>query len=466
MSRIRYCTYNVGDAFWKKLRRDIKRLIRKFAPDFIALQEVGDRGSLLRQIVKKTNRRLIQDGSQPASDHIAFLVGPDVRVKWTRLVKISGPTYVGRNTAGARRTGWVGSKYVLILGATVRGEDRVVMTTHLVPSASRKGNYRTKALHSRQVAACADLIEQYAEDEVILMGDMNAVGNSDLMAGARRVATVHSVNSRGNRDIDHHITNIDGKIRALNGYASDHRPVLFTETGGSIRERLHFWPEFRLAILNLPRHKSKRRLIQPWRRPRVAMRLMRARRRTIVGINEMDDRTKRYIEGLENWAVHLGSWNNRFANGVRVGNGIAYRTDLYSKEWASNMRVSVPGRPRGLNLPIVCLKHRKSGNTIRVICFHAPRRKTNPRENRKVIVKVIRRMRKWRKNDRTAAAIGDGNNGNLRRYFRQAKMRVQSIGRVEIIATVNANKRGKAAVLGGKRFSDHPTPIASVNSRG
>lgn len=224
-----------------------------------------------------------------------------------------------------------------------------------------------------------------------------------------------------------------------------------------------FWPEFRLAILNLPGHKSKRWLAKPWRRVRIAMRLMRARRRSIVGINELDNEALAYIRGLKNWSVYVGAWNNEFRNGKKIGNGIAYRDDIYDREWAANHRTPMPGRPRGLNHPIVCLRNRKTGNTIRVLCFHAPRRKTHPATNRQVIVSVIKRMRKWRRRDVTAAAIGDGNNGRLRRYFRQAKMRVLSFGRVEIVATVNARKRRKARVLKGGRFSDHPVPTGSAN---
>lgn len=470
MSKIRYCTYNVGDAFWKKLLSDFRRMVHEYDPDFIAVQEVGDRGHLLRKAAKQLDRLLIRDGSQPASDHIAFLVGPDVRIRWTRLVKISGPEFVGHNTAGARKSGWVGAKYALIVNADIRGENRTVITTHLVPSAGRKGNHRTRALHNRQVAALAALLDTLP-DNTILMGDMNAEANSSLMDEIRQVATIRSVKSRGNRDIDHQISKgLDGYIRALKGYASDHRPVLFTEKGEVISKKHRgwkFWPEFRLAILNLPRHRNKRALVAPWKRPRIAMRLMRARRRSIVGINELDNSAYHYINGLKNWAVHVGAWNNVFSNGVKIGNGIAYRTDIYNKEWAGNKRTHMPGRPRGLNHPTICLRNKKTRNTIRVICFHAPRRKTNPATNRKVIVQVLRRMRKWRRRGVTAAAIGDGNNGKLRRYFRQAKMRVLSFGRVEIVATVNARKRRKAKVLkgkrNGKRFSDHPVPTGSVN---
>lgn len=202
----------------------------------------------------------------------------------------------------------------------------------------------------------------------------------------------------------------------------------------------------------------------PRRRPRAALRRMRMHRRTILGINELSNVSREFISSRPNWRLIEGPPNSVLRNGEKISNGIAFRSDIYDLQWWTVERVDTPERKRPLFLPIVCLKNKHTGNTIRVICFHAPRRKTEKRGNHKVIRVVIARMRTWRRRGVTAIAIGDGNNGALARMFRAAKMRVLSFGRVEIIVSVNARKRRKARVLKRVRFSDHPVPIASVNT--
>ena len=226
----RYVTYNVGDASPERLRDDFRRMIRDEEPDVIGLQEVGDRGSLIRDVSRASGYRIVCVGSQPASNHVAFLVAPGVEIARTKLHRLSGPKFVGRNTAGSRRTGIAGSKYVLVAVVKIRGRRRRVGVTHLVPSAERRGNVATRALHGVQTAHLAGVF-RFGRRKSVFMGDMNAQPGSPLLRLLRVVGRVYGVPSHGRRSIDLFVTSrtLRATVKALHGFSSDHRPVLLRE---------------------------------------------------------------------------------------------------------------------------------------------------------------------------------------------------------------------------------------------
>jgi endonuclease/exonuclease/phosphatase family metal-dependent hydrolase len=223
-------TYNVGDPSDAKVRADLARLADR-RPEVIGLQEVADRDGLLRRVAPRLGYRVYQPSAGEASRHNAILVRKDVKLIGHNILQISDRTYVGHHTAGARKTGYTAAKYISLVRVQVDGRAWVVGNVHLVPSAARKGNTRTRALHHRQTVRSAEWFTNRAL-EPVLVGDFNAEADSTLLAPLRKVAKASSEDSHGHRAIDIVWTAKDARTttKALRGYSSDHRPVEVTIT--------------------------------------------------------------------------------------------------------------------------------------------------------------------------------------------------------------------------------------------
>ena len=223
-------TYNVGDPSNANVADDLRRLAQR-RPAVIGLQEVADRDELLGRLAPRIGYRIYQPSAGEASKHNAILVRRDVRLRSQNIVKISDRTYVGHNTAGARGSGYTAAKYISLVRVRVDGRDWVVGNVHLVPSAEKKGNTLTRALHHRQTVRSSEWFDNRVL-EPVLVGDFNAEPDSPLLAPLRKVAKASSADSHGRRSIDIVWSAKDTRTqaRALSGYSSDHRPVEVTIT--------------------------------------------------------------------------------------------------------------------------------------------------------------------------------------------------------------------------------------------
>jgi endonuclease/exonuclease/phosphatase family metal-dependent hydrolase len=223
-------TYNVGDPSDRKVRADLARLAER-RPEVICLQEVADRDELLRRVAPGLGYRLYQPSAGEASRHNAILVHRDVKLIGQNILRISDRTYVGHTTAGARTTGYTAAKYISLVRVQADGRGWVVGNVHLVPSAEREGNTRTRALHHRQTERAAEWFTNRAL-EPVLVGDFNAEPDSPLLTPLRKVAKASGEDSHGHRAIDIVWSAKDTRTttKALRGYSSDHRPVEVTIT--------------------------------------------------------------------------------------------------------------------------------------------------------------------------------------------------------------------------------------------
>lgn len=195
-------TYNVGNKPDEQVGVDLVELTKR-EPYLIGLNEVGDREAVLRRVSERTGYMLVRDESERSSGHIAALVSPHVRFEGHKLRHVSPATKVGKNTAGARNDGIAEPKYLLATRFTVptTREKWVVGVIHLVPSAMRKGNTRTRALHALQVGVLMAWLRTRRRNAA-LIGDWNAEPDHWLLKVARRVAVFYGDASHGKRSID------------------------------------------------------------------------------------------------------------------------------------------------------------------------------------------------------------------------------------------------------------------------
>jgi len=274
---MRWATYNVGSARNRRVFRDLVRLLKTEQPILLGLNEVGDRADILERFTAFVRRRkpvtpherakaaaeatgyvLLRDDSQQSSGHVAALVRPDVRVDHWRIIKISDATDVGRRTAGARKDGRAEAKYLLEVALSIAGEKRIAGVIHFVPSAMKRGNTRTRELYAVQVERVADWFHRHqkqaeAADKIgktprwpIVLGDGNAALNKPrerkLLRPLEKVAALYAKASHKLRAIDIFATLLRGIVEVLEGYSSDHKPSVFTETGTPAKPEPHANP--------------------------------------------------------------------------------------------------------------------------------------------------------------------------------------------------------------------------------
>jgi endonuclease/exonuclease/phosphatase family metal-dependent hydrolase len=227
---IRVITYNVGNKKPKLLRAQLGRLMA-LEPAVIGLQEVADREGLLSDVARRNKEyRLWYEAVGTASKHNAILVRGEKRREHGARV-ISGWTKVHDSTPGTGDVDMVPPKYLNWLKLKVDGLKWVFGTVHLVAAAERAGDgyAPNRALLRREVARSADWFKSRTS-EPILVGDFNATLNHryNLLRRLKDVAKPWTKPSLGNRAIDIVWTakNAKGKVRALDGFGGDHRPVL------------------------------------------------------------------------------------------------------------------------------------------------------------------------------------------------------------------------------------------------
>lgn len=219
----------------------------------------------------------------------------------------------------------------------------------------------------------------------------------------------------------------------------------------------------KLAGLNLPAHADKRRLLPPGMRAAAAFTSLNKNKRGIVGITELATISRLSIKARRRWALVDAAPNNVFGLN-RIGNAVAFRTDLYELVWRRNVKVPMPGRRRGLNLLVVGLRCLATGRMVCVISFHAPRKKLDPATNKRVLIEVAEWLAQWQDKGVTGYAIGDTNNYVLASYlFREAGAKELNHDDVVVLAGVNCTLVTASRTEG--RYSDHGIPMADTNPK-
>jgi len=215
--------YNAGNRSDRRLKRDLKRLLKR-GPIALMLCEVHDRRHVLAWAAHKFDYDLIQFPG-PALGHCALLVRKDAEAHNERTIKISERTYVGREVAGAGDTGYTAEKH--IVAADIYGPhddfEVTVAAVHFVPSASKVP--AASRLLEIQADACARWLRRQPLP-TDLAGDCNGQPERHEFAELRKAATPVAAPSRKGAAIDiHWITQGVGSAIGLDGFSSDHKPV-------------------------------------------------------------------------------------------------------------------------------------------------------------------------------------------------------------------------------------------------
>lgn len=223
--------YNAGNASRRRFRRDLKRLLKDRAlgesvrPLVLGLVEVNDRRADLRWAAEQFGYILFQY-ADAARGHCAILARADSQPTNLRHHKVNDRRFVGRDVAGAAGNGFTAEKHIVAIDVTGPREREVTAAVwHLVPSASH--NEHASALLADQAdAGAAWLKGQLLPTD--LMGDMNGqIGRPEFARLRKVIAHAVGAPSRKGVPIDWHLlTEGYGTAEGLDGYSSDHRPVV------------------------------------------------------------------------------------------------------------------------------------------------------------------------------------------------------------------------------------------------
>lgn len=223
------CTYNAGNATKDRVERDLSRLARRF--QVVGLQEVADQ----KRAMNATGAQVLT-GEGNGEGKVALLVAPGVPIVATGYVHCTKRSRVGSWGAGPGVTDAKGIRWATVV---LDGAPVTVGSTHLVSSVQRPargpiarvGRARRLALYRKHIAAIVAWVES-VDGPLVLVGDFNAVPDFNLLDPLRKAGlTCASAPSHGKRDIDHLWSRgIDpvAAAEALDGYSSDHKPVVTT----------------------------------------------------------------------------------------------------------------------------------------------------------------------------------------------------------------------------------------------
>jgi exonuclease III len=233
----RLITWNVGGKAAALIIRAILDLIAKYAPAAIVLQEVADRDGVLTEVVEATGYRLTRFDRGEHSKSVAILTRPDIEHDGdSDAFQLSKRRKVGKKVAGAKDDGYTPAKWVVYTRVRFFDTNWIVASTHLTPSHHVKA---ARLLVAAQVAVIAAWMRT-SRRVVALGGDFNATPTArwNLLAPLRLLATPFTAPSFGARAIDYwwlvmprlEKRGITVAVQALDGYPSDHDPVMVTLT--------------------------------------------------------------------------------------------------------------------------------------------------------------------------------------------------------------------------------------------
>lgn len=233
-------TYNAGNASDAKLYADLERLAlgsEAALLPVILLQEVADRATVLTRFAHEYGYTLHQE-TRDDKGHVAVLIPPRMKIVARGYWRCTKRTPVGAWGAGPST---IAAKWIAWVTVEIGGRLVTFASTHFVPSVERKAHgkvavaarARRWALYARHVAGIVAWLPAVRGAKV-LGYDGNARAGFRLLEPLRRLI-VRTAASHGKRAIDMIRVTLRlwlkvGPARALNGFSSDHRPVVVVLT--------------------------------------------------------------------------------------------------------------------------------------------------------------------------------------------------------------------------------------------
>jgi hypothetical protein len=229
-------TWNVGSKSDSLILKALLDFVTKYNPVGIAVQEVADRSEVLRTFCKQTGYRVVRFHEGQHSSAVAILVRGDLPDEGVGSFLMTPKSFVGRQVAGSRDDGWTKPKWTVYGKTSFWDLKWVIASTHLTPSHQVPA---ARSLARVQVATIA-MWMRLRRRIVLLGGDFNEPVDSHFgtLGPLKSLGTAFTASSFNTRAIDmwwvvmrlfnqHRIT---VEVEALDGYPSDHRPVLLTMT--------------------------------------------------------------------------------------------------------------------------------------------------------------------------------------------------------------------------------------------
>lgn len=222
--------------------------------------------------------------------------------------------------------------------------------------------------------------------------------------------------------------------------------------------------KFRVACQNLPR---KRFLLSGKRQVRALVRLLNRRGVEIVALQEVYNGARDAFErNHPRWTIVSAPPNNRRRSGYEIGNSIAFRNDRWRILDQDFLHLDLPGAPRGLNLPVVLLKNRRTHARLVVICVHLPtKRRTRPEVRDALRAEIERYTRTLQEQKFAWVVLGDFNDRDSHRRFRKGRLAASA----HVDQIITAKWRGLKVLRSFTRWrgvrgriSDHPLVMAKV----
>ncbi|HET8536109.1 MAG TPA: GH25 family lysozyme [Solirubrobacteraceae bacterium] len=228
---MKIATYNAQ--FCPKRSKARKAHVAAFATLAAAYPVVGvcEAGGYRSELRNVPGTKVIQP--RGSAGRCALLIRDGIRVHASGSYRLHGRKFVGRNVPGARVTGWTKPRDILwaLITDPDSGELVVVAVWHPVPGQSHSKRARALLALEAEKAASWLAAQKHPAD---LMGDTNGDPDLHLFNPLRLLAQPAFAVSRGGSRIDGHwIAGGHGAATALDGYPSDHKPVVADITWGA-----------------------------------------------------------------------------------------------------------------------------------------------------------------------------------------------------------------------------------------
>ena len=200
--------------------------------------------------------------------------------------------------------------------------------------------------------------------------------------------------------------------------ASDAGPDVDPDPGRAFSMR------FRVSSFNVPETRRASLLTSREARANRVLNLLRDNNVSAASVQESGTYLQAAAASRDAWR---STWapHNSFVNGRRIGNGIVFRRASLRLLDSHDLRVPMPGAPRGLNIPVRLFEYRSdSGERARfaMISFHAPTRRADPSDTTRRALRqtLLRYIQRCHRRGIPVVLAGDANDGAYAQHFRPA----------------------------------------------
>jgi hypothetical protein len=183
-----------------------------------------------------------------------------------------------------------------------------------------------------------------------------------------------------------------------------------------------FSARFRVGSFNVPETRRASLLTSREARANAVLNLIRDNDIVATSVQESGTYLKAAVADRDAWRSTWGRVN-KFVNGRQVGNGIVFRRAPLRLIDSHDIRVPMPSRPRGLNIPVRLFEHQSDdGARARfvMISFHAPTRRDDPTDasRRALRMALSRYIDRCHRQGLVVVLAGDANDGAYASHFR------------------------------------------------